>query len=32
MLILGLVAIGVALRPRRWWEALALGAAVVLPW
>lgn len=32
MLILGLVAIGVALRPRRWWEALALGAAVMLPW
>lgn len=32
MLILGLVAIGVALRPRRWWEPLALGAAVVLPW
>lgn len=32
MLILGLVAIGVALRPRRWWEPLAMGAAVVLPW
>ena len=32
MLILGLVAIGVALRPRRWWQPLALGAAVVLPW
>ena len=32
VLILGLVAIGVALRPRRWWEPLALGAAVVLPW
>ncbi len=32
MLILGLVAIGIALRPRRWWEALALGAPVVLPW
>ena len=32
MLILGLVAIGVALRPRRWWEALALGAPAVLPW
>ena len=32
MLILGLVAIGVALRPRRWWEAVALGAPVVLPW
>lgn len=32
MLILGLVAIGVALRPRRWWEALALAAPVVLPW
>ena len=32
MLILGLVATGVALRPRRWWEALALGAAAVLPW
>ncbi len=31
MLILGLVAIGVALRPRRWWEALALAAPVVLP-
>ena len=32
MLILGLVAIGIALRPRRWWEPLVLGAAVVLPW
>ena len=32
MLILGLVAMGVALQPRRWWEPLALGAAAVLPW
>ena len=32
MLILVLVAIGVALRPRRWWEAMAMGAPVVLPW
>ena len=32
LLILGLVVIGVALRPRRWWEALALGAPTVLPW
>ena len=32
MLIVVLVAMGVALRPRRWWEALALGAAALLPW
>ena len=32
MLILALVAVGIALRPRRFWEPLALGAAVLLPW
>lgn len=32
MLIAALVAVGIALRPRRFWEPLALGAAVLLPW
>ena len=32
MLIVALVAIGIALRPRRFWEPLMLGAAVVVPW
>ncbi len=32
MLILWLVAFGVALRPERWWQAMALAAPVVLPW
>ena len=32
MLIVALVAVGIALRPRRFWEPLALGAVVVLPW
>ena len=32
VLILALVAVGIALRPRRFWEPLALGAAVLLPW
>ena len=32
MLIVCLVAVGVAIAPRRWWEALALGAPVLLPW
>ena len=32
MLIVALVAVGIALRPRRSWEPLALGAAVLLPW
>lgn len=32
MLILALVAVGIALRPRRFWEPLALGAAVLAPW
>lgn len=32
MLIIALVAVGIALRPRRFWEPLALGAVVILPW
>ncbi len=32
MLLIVLVAIGIALRPERFWEPLALGAAVLLPW
>ena len=32
MLIAALVAVGIALRPRRFWEPLALGAAALLPW
>ena len=32
MLTILLVAVGVALRPRRFWEPLALGAATLLPW
>ena len=32
MPILVLVAAGIALRPRRFWEPLALAAAVLLPW
>lgn len=32
MLIVVLVAVGIALRPRRFWEPLMLGAAVVVPW
>ena len=32
MLLIMLVAVGIALRPRRFWEPLALGAAVLLPW
>ena len=32
MLIVILVALGIALRPRRFWEPAALGAAVFLPW
>ena len=32
MLIIALVAVGIALRPHRFWEPLALGAVVVLPW
>ena len=32
MLVILLVAIGIALRPRRFWEPLALGAVVFLPW
>ena len=32
LLILALVAVGIALRPRRFWEPLALGAAVLAPW
>ncbi len=32
MLVTVLVAIGIALRPRRFWEPLALGAAALLPW
>lgn len=32
VLIAALVAVGVALRPRRFWEPLSLGAAVLLPW
>lgn len=31
-MIPALVATGIALRPRRFWEPLALGAAVLLPW
>ena len=32
MLLIVLLAVGIALRPRRFWEPLALGAAVLLPW
>lgn len=32
MLLIVLVAVGIALRPRRFWEPLALGAAALLPW
>ena len=32
MLIIALVAVGIGLRPHRFWEPLALGAAVILPW
>ena len=32
MLITSLVAIGIALRPRRFWEPAALGAVMFLPW
>lgn len=32
MLLIVLVAIGIALRPDRFWEPLAIGAAVLLPW
>ena len=32
MLLILLVAIGITLRPRRFWEPLALGAAAVVPW
>lgn len=31
-MIPALIAVGIALRPRRFWEPLALGAAALLPW
>lgn len=32
MLLIVLLAVGIALRPKRFWEPLLLGAAVLLPW
>ena len=32
MFVVLLVAVGIALRPQRFWEPLVLGAAVLLPW